>query len=439
MRRGGDAQALGAFAGAEADAAGNLEHHLEAADIGRGLLLGRLLHHGLIALPPAGAELPQPVRGRCSRGHCIIRCGRRGHRTRYLRVLNDERLQVGRAAAARGSHGGNGERDIRPVLAGVLRDFGAAHQFERGLAVLGAGVETGVVERRPARVAHRIGHAQRRFGRGGGREFDPDFQPARRLLRPVLFETRDFAVEFALLALGIADGGVGAGDFLADRGKGRAPFGDRPRLALVADSGRRRIRKSLGEFAPRGRRIDRALQIGALVLQRLDALVEFGQVDRRRRARRFCVDRADREFRARLALDPQRGRIQRQRKILENGRILAGRQIERDDPRDAGAIGIDGDGIDRRTGGHVRRPHLARASAVSTTRLVVEKTFAINRMDILLNRSPDGDAQKRPPLPVMRRSEGETGSIGVGFGALFSPDDAGNEKGRLKRRPKCRY
>ena len=35
----------------------------------------------------------------------------------------------------------------------------------------------------------------------------------------------------------------------------------------------------------------------------------------------------------------------------------------------------------------------------------------------------------------MRRSEGETGSIGVGFRALFSPDDAGNEKGRLKDGP----
>jgi len=35
----------------------------------------------------------------------------------------------------------------------------------------------------------------------------------------------------------------------------------------------------------------------------------------------------------------------------------------------------------------------------------------------------------------MRRSEGETGSIGVGSRALFSPNDAGNEKGRLKDGP----
>ena len=172
-----------------------------------------------------------------------------------------------------------------------------------------------------------------------------------------------------------------AGDFLGDRGKGRAPFGDRTRLALVAESGRRGFGKALGEFAPRGGGIDRALQIGALVLQRLDALVEFGQIDRRRRARRPGIDRADGEFCARLALDPQRGRIERQRKILENSGIVAGRKIERDDARDAGAIGIDGDGIDRRGGVEIGRPRRLAASAVSTTRLVVTKLFAINRMD----------------------------------------------------------
>ena len=47
------------------------------------------------------------------------------------------------------------------------------------------------------------------------------------------------------------------------------------------------------------------MQVGALVLQRLDALVEFGQIDRRRRARRLCVDRSDRELRVRLTLDPR--------------------------------------------------------------------------------------------------------------------------------------
>ena len=109
-----------------------------------------------------------------------------------MRVLNDERLQVGRAAATRGSHGGNRERDIRPILAGVLRDLGTAHQLERGLAVFRASVEAGVVERHPACVAHGISYAQRRLGRGRGRKLDPDFQSARQLLRPVLFETRDF-------------------------------------------------------------------------------------------------------------------------------------------------------------------------------------------------------------------------------------------------------
>ena len=243
-----------------------------------------------------------------------------------------------------------------PILAGVLGDFGAAHQFERRLAIPAAGVETRVIERRPARVAHRIGHPQRRLGCRGGGEFDPDFELARRFLRLVVFQPRDFAVEFALLALGIADRAVGGRDFLTNRCKSGAPFGDRTRLALVANSGRRGFRKTFGEFAPRSGGIDRALQIDALIFQCLDALVEFGQIDRRRGARRIGVDRADGELGARLALDPQRGRIQRQRKILQNGRIVAGGKIERDDAGDAGAIGIDSDGIDRRSGIQIRRP-----------------------------------------------------------------------------------
>ena len=116
-----------------------------------------------------------------------------------------------------------------------LRDLGAAHQFERRLAVLGAGIEPRVVERRPARIAHRIGDPQRRLGRGGGGEIDPDLELARRLGCSVLLEPRDLAVDVTLLALGVADRGIGGGDFLGDRGKGRAPFGDRTRLALLAE------------------------------------------------------------------------------------------------------------------------------------------------------------------------------------------------------------
>ena len=165
-------------------------------------------------------------------------------RPRRRRILHDQRIQIRRLAAARGAHGGNAERDIGPVLAGVLGDFGAAHQFERRLAVFCAGVETGVIERRPARVAHRISHPQRRLGRGGGGDFDSNLELARRLLRLVGFQPRDFAVEFALLALGVADRAVGGSHFLTDRGKGRAPFGDRARLALVADAGGRSFPQS---------------------------------------------------------------------------------------------------------------------------------------------------------------------------------------------------
>ena len=136
---------------------------------------------------------------------------------------------------------------------------------------------------------HRIGHPQRRLGRGGGGEIDPDLELARRLARDPL-QPRDLAIDLALLALGIADRGIGGGDFLRDRGKGRTPFGDRPRLALVADARRRRFGELLGEFAARGGGRHRAFQIVALVLQRLDALVEFGQIVRRGARRPGSID-----------------------------------------------------------------------------------------------------------------------------------------------------
>ena len=125
----------------------------------------------------------------------------RGERPRHLRILHDQRVQFGRAAAAGGPHRGDAEADIRPILAGVLGDLGAAHQFERGFSVLGAGVETGIVKRRPARIPDGIGDPQRRLGGGGGSQFDADLELVRRLDRAILFEPRDLAVDLALLAL----------------------------------------------------------------------------------------------------------------------------------------------------------------------------------------------------------------------------------------------
>jgi hypothetical protein len=54
-------------------------------------------------------------------------------------------------------------------------------------------------------------------------------------------------------------------------------------------------------------------------------------------------------------------------------------------------------------------------------------------MDTLLNRSLDGDAQQRPPLPVMRRSEEETGSIGFRF--VFAAADRGSNANPANRAP----
>ena len=339
------AQAPGALAGADTNPAGNPEHHLEAADFRRGLQFVGALRRGFS----------------CRRRRHLtlhIREGSRAKRTRRLRILHDQRIQIGRTAAARGSHRRDGQRHIRPVLSGRLGDLGAAHQFERGLAVLRAGVEPGIVERRPARVAHAVGHPQRRSGRRGGGKIDPDLELARRLGRAIRLEPGDLAVDVPLLAFRLADRGVRAGYFLRDRGKGGAPLVDRTRFALLAQPRGRALRKALGELAARVGRVDRAFEIAALVLQRLDALVEFRQIDRRRGTRRPGVDGADGELRSCLALDPKRGWIERQREIVGHQRSVAGSKIGRQDARNAGAIGVNGNSIDRGRGvdiGRLRR------------------------------------------------------------------------------------
>ena len=53
-------------------------------------------------------------------------------------------------------------------------------------------------------------------------------------------------------------------------------------------------------------------------------------------------------------------------------------------------------------------------------------------MDTLLNRSPDGNAQNRPNTPG---HETQRGRNWFDWSWLFSQDDAGNEKGRLKDGP----
>ena len=264
-----------------------------------------------------------------------------------MRIVHDQGFEIGRVAAARDAHRGDGERHIRPVLSGRLRDLGAANELERRLAVFRAGVEPGIVKRRPARIAHRVGDAQRRVGSRIGCEVHPHREFGRRLGSTIGFKPRDLAIDVALLALRIADRAVGAGDLVGDRGKRGAPFTQGPRLTLLAETSRRAFGEALGEFAPRLRRSNRAVEIGVLVLERLDALVQLGQVGRRHRPLRARVDRTDRQPRASLALDPQRGRIERQREILRHKRVVAGGKIERDDAGDGRSIGIDGDGVDR--------------------------------------------------------------------------------------------
>jgi hypothetical protein len=88
--------------------------------------------------------------------------------------------------------------------------------------------------------------------------------------------------------------------------------------------------------------------------------VDFGQIDRRGRARRLGVDRADHDFRRRLALDPQGRGVQPERKILRHQRGVARREIDIDDARDAGAVGIDRHRINGRRRIQFRRPRLGR-------------------------------------------------------------------------------
>ena len=114
-----------------------------------------------------------------------------------------------------------------------------------------------------------------------------------------------------LLALRVTDSSVCHRDFLRDRSKGGAPFGDWARLALVTNSRRRRLGKALGELATRGGGGDRTPEVDALVLERFDALVEIGKIDRRRGTRRPGVNRANSQLCTRVTLHPQGGCIQR--------------------------------------------------------------------------------------------------------------------------------
>ena len=164
----------------------------------------------------------------------------------------------------RGAHGRNRERDVGPVLAGGLHDLGAANQFERRLSVLAAGVEPRVIDRRPARAAHRIGDAQHRRRRSIGVQVDADFELLGRRGVALGLKPGDLAVEVALLDLGVTDRVVGGGDLLGDGRERGAPFAERPGLALLAKARGRRFGETLGELAARRRGRDLAIERRAL-------------------------------------------------------------------------------------------------------------------------------------------------------------------------------
>ena len=219
---------------------------------------------------------------------------------------------------------------------------------------------------------------------------------------------RDLAVDVALLELRLANGGIGAGDLLADRREGRAPFAERTRFAFFAEAGGRGLGKALGEFAA---------SAAASIAPCRSARSSFSASMRlsirtgrpAARARRPCVDRADRELGAAFALDPQRGRIQRQRKILRHQRGVAGGQVERDHAGDAGAVGIDGDGVDRR--GDVESAASAGRQGPPGAPGWSSQDLMVVRMEFLPLVAPK-QARKTAPISMRRGREG-TGSIGV--------------------------
>jgi hypothetical protein len=178
----------------------------------------------------------------------------------------------------------------------------------------------------------------------------------------------------------------------------RAPFGDRPRLTLVADSAgevsakrsanlRRAVAASI---APR--RLTRS-SFSAMRLSSSGRLLTGG-----RRAA-VCVDRAgwlvSRSASPSTLSDEDPARAEN---LNAPEPSPAGRSSEMT-PRDARAIGIDGTASTAELAATSAARTGPATSAVNTARLVVKKTFVINRMDTLLNRSPDGNAQKPPTTP----------------------------------------
>ena len=178
----------------------------------------------------------------------LDRCASFARTAPPARIAHDQRPQFRRAAALGGAHGRDRERDIAPVLAGLLHDLGAADEFERGLALARAGIEPRIVERRPARAAHRVADAEGRRAnrRSAARSMRTSILRGGLALQRAL-DPRDLAIDLALLQLALADRAVGGARSRPRRRRSRAPFGERPRLAFLAEAERRSRGEALGE------------------------------------------------------------------------------------------------------------------------------------------------------------------------------------------------
>ena len=334
---GGDAEAFGALARPDADAARNTEYGVKAPGLRDGLLFdGRFL--GDTICPPA-------PRFRCRRDLILTKLS--GKRPRLV-VAHDQGPQLRRVAALGGAHRRERQRDVAPIFTGLLNDLGAPGKLERRLAVARAAVEPGIVKRHPARTAHRVAHPQQRGCGTVGRKVEPHLHLARRVGLQLGRKPRELAIDLALLELGVADRRVGRGDLFGNRRKRGAPFGERTRLALVARSKRRMLGEALGKLLAHGLGGNPIVEHRAFVTQGFDPFFDFGRRHRPFGTRRTGIDRPDDEPRRAFALDAQRGRVQSGREVARDERRVAGGQFDTDQTRNRRAVRIDRDHVGRR-------------------------------------------------------------------------------------------
>src|SRR5262249_22003125 len=118
-------------------------------------------------------------------------------------------------------------------------------------------------------------------------------------------ERRERTIDLALAQLRRPDRLVRRCDLLGDDAECAAPVGDRTRLAFVAEPERCLVGEALRKFLSRDLGRDPVLKRPALVLERLDALLDLGRGCGPCRARCARIDGADSDAGRSFTLDAQ--------------------------------------------------------------------------------------------------------------------------------------